>query len=75
MIGSCSKAFTVASMGILMDDFQNGKNPTRKPPVKTFNWKTKIQDLLPDEWMLEDSWASQKANVLDMFSHVTGLAA
>ncbi|KAI0271647.1 hypothetical protein BC834DRAFT_454036 [Gloeopeniophorella convolvens] len=27
----------------------------------------------PGDWELSDSWASQKANLIDMLSHVSGL--
>ncbi|KAL4254577.1 class-A beta-lactamase family protein [Abortiporus biennis] len=73
-IGSCSKAFTSAAMAILMDDFENHRNMTSLPlNVGVFNWQTKITDLLPLEWKLMDEWASSKANLRDIFSHVTGL--
>ncbi len=76
-IGSCSKAFLAASMGILMDDFAQGKNVTPLPPgLGSFTWKTKVQELFPEqdsEWQLSDHWASEKANIFDIFSHVSGL--
>ncbi|KAJ7201961.1 beta-lactamase/transpeptidase-like protein [Mycena rebaudengoi] len=64
-IGSCSKVFLPAALGILMQDFAIGKNKTALPStVSTFDWDTKMQDLLPEEWM---------ANLKDLLSHVTGL--
>ena len=76
-IGSCSKAFLAAAMGILIDDFAQGKNVTSLPPgLGTFTWKTKVQDLFPgndSEWQLSDDWASEKANIIDILSHVSGL--
>ncbi|KAJ7160591.1 beta-lactamase/transpeptidase-like protein [Mycena crocata] len=72
-IGSCSKAFLPASLGILMDDFATRKNQTALPPnVTTFDWETKMQDLLPGEWVVEDSWTQEKANLRDLLSQVTG---
>ncbi|KAJ7485553.1 hypothetical protein FB451DRAFT_59680 [Mycena latifolia] len=54
-IGSCSKAFLSASLGILMQDFADGKNQSSLPEtVAEFNWNTKLHDLLPEEWMVED---------------------
>ncbi|KZP01789.1 beta-lactamase/transpeptidase-like protein [Calocera viscosa TUFC12733] len=72
-IGSCSKAFTAISMGLLMDDFKHGRNVTALPAGVEFDWTTKVIDLLPGEWKLMDDWATSKADLLDIFSHVTGL--
>ncbi|KAJ7243095.1 beta-lactamase/transpeptidase-like protein [Mycena rebaudengoi] len=74
-IGSCSKAFLPAALGILMQDFERGKNKTALPrKVSTFNWDTKIQDLLPEEWLVEDTFTTQKASLKDLLSHQTGFA-
>ncbi|OSC96792.1 beta-lactamase/transpeptidase-like protein [Trametes coccinea BRFM310] len=73
-LASCSKAFLVTSIGLLMDDYAHGRNVTPLPPsVEVFDWDTKMHDLLPGEWALEDPWASEKANLRDAFGHVTGL--
>ncbi|KAJ3482357.1 hypothetical protein NLI96_g7039 [Meripilus lineatus] len=76
-IGSCSKAFLAAAMGILMEDYAQGKNVTPLPDgLDSFTWKTKVQDLFPGEdsvWKLKDDWASQKVNIEDMLTHVSGL--
>ncbi|EIM80585.1 beta-lactamase/transpeptidase-like protein [Stereum hirsutum FP-91666 SS1] len=73
-IGSCSKAFLAASMGILMDDFAHGRNTTLLPEsVVLFDWDTKVKDLLPGEWNLMDQWAEEKANIRDILSHVSGV--
>ncbi|KAI9067465.1 beta-lactamase/transpeptidase-like protein [Trametes sanguinea] len=73
-LASCSKAFLVTSIGLLMDDYAQGRNVTPLPPsVAVFDWDTKMADLLPEEWALEDPWASKKANLRDAFGHVTGL--
>ncbi|KAJ7629456.1 beta-lactamase/transpeptidase-like protein [Mycena polygramma] len=73
-LGSCSKAFLSASLGILMQDFADGRNKSALPDVVTeFNWDTKMRDLLPDEWMTEDEWTTKKASLKDLLSHVTGL--
>ncbi|KAI0792431.1 beta-lactamase/transpeptidase-like protein [Abortiporus biennis] len=73
-IGSTSKAFLTTSVGILMDDYANGRNVTSLPPGLTaFNWQTKVKDVLPGEWKLIDSFATEKANFQDIFSHVSGL--
>lgn len=61
-------------MGILMDDFAQGRNVTSLPDgVDVFDWDTKIKELLPEEWVLMDEWIEKKANVRDALSHVTGM--
>ncbi|KZT69403.1 beta-lactamase/transpeptidase-like protein [Daedalea quercina L-15889] len=73
-LASCSKSFLASAVGILMDDFAQGRNITSLPPgVATFDWQTKLKDLLPDEWALQDEWASGKTNIRDALSHVTGM--
>ncbi|KZT05037.1 beta-lactamase/transpeptidase-like protein [Laetiporus sulphureus 93-53] len=73
-IASCSKAFLASSVGLLMDDFSQGRNVTPLPPgVSRFDWDTKLKDILPDDWVLADEWASQKANIRDILAHVSGL--
>ncbi|KAI0819792.1 hypothetical protein BC628DRAFT_1423439 [Trametes gibbosa] len=48
-IGSCSKAFLAATMGVLMDDLRPGKNETRLPSgLAEFDWNTCLDDLLPE---------------------------
>ncbi|KAJ7902756.1 beta-lactamase/transpeptidase-like protein [Mycena olivaceomarginata] len=75
-LGSCSKAFLSASLGILIQDFADGKNKSALPnTVAEFNWDTKIHDLLPDEWLTEDQWTTEKASLKDLLSHQTGLPA
>ncbi|KAH7908433.1 beta-lactamase/transpeptidase-like protein [Hygrophoropsis aurantiaca] len=75
-IGSCSKAFTGAALGILMDDFASGRNVTSLPPGLTggsFDWHTKVKDILPGDWELLDGWATDKATIRDILSHVSGM--
>ncbi|KZT55820.1 beta-lactamase/transpeptidase-like protein [Calocera cornea HHB12733] len=73
-IASNSKAFTAIALGILMDDFAQGRNVTPLPEsVGKLDWTTKAVDLLPGEWKLKDEWASEKTSLIDMLSHVTGL--
>ncbi|KAH9919588.1 beta-lactamase/transpeptidase-like protein [Fomitopsis serialis] len=73
-LASCSKAFLASAVGILMDDFAQGRNVTPLPDgVTRFDWQTKVNDLLPDEWALDDEWASVKTNIRDTLSHVTGM--
>ncbi|KAJ3550437.1 hypothetical protein NM688_g5077 [Phlebia brevispora] len=75
-IGSCSKAFLAAGLGILIEDFSKGLNTTALPlGLQSFSWETAIQDLFPgdSEWRLYDYWATERATLRDVLSHVSGL--
>lgn len=58
-IGSCTKAFTAAAIGILVDE---GK-------VK---WDDKITQYLPD-FKLYDPWITQKVTIRDFLTHRVGI--
>ncbi|KAI0774853.1 beta-lactamase/transpeptidase-like protein [Trametes elegans] len=74
-LASCSKAFVVVSVGQLMEDYTRGRNVTPLPAaVEVFNWDTRVADLLPGEWALQDDAASEKATLRDAFGHLTGLS-
>ncbi len=61
-------------MGILMDDFQERRNQTSLPVgVNQISWNTKVKDILPDEWEVQDPWANEKVDILDILSHRSGL--
>ena len=63
------------ALGILIDDFAAGKNVVPLPDgVRSFTWKTKVKDLLPTEWKLQDEWATSQTNLQDILTHVTGLS-
>jgi hypothetical protein len=69
-----SKAFTAAALGLLMDDFAQGRNVTPLPDhLSGFSWDTKLKDLLPNDWKLMDPWASEAVSIRDALSHVSGL--
>ncbi|KAI0351246.1 beta-lactamase/transpeptidase-like protein [Trametes cingulata] len=73
-LASCSKAFLASSVGILIDDFAHGRNVTPLPAgVTRFDWDTKVAALLPDEWQLDDPWATSFASLRDVLGHVSGL--
>ncbi|KAI0350602.1 beta-lactamase/transpeptidase-like protein [Trametes cingulata] len=73
-LASCSKAFLVTSIGLLMEDYYYGRNETSLPSsVRVFDWDTKMKDLLPQGWAIIDMWADPKTNLRDAFGHVTGL--
>ena len=64
----------MSALGILMDDFANGRNVTTLPRgVTSFTWDTKVRALLPDDWELMDNWASERASLRDILGHVSGL--
>lgn len=72
-IGSLSKAFCVTAMGLLIDDFEHGRNVTALPfGLTELTWRTRLKDLLPD-WQLMDEWASERATLHDILSHVSGV--
>lgn len=58
-IGSCSKAFTAADVGILVDEGKVG-------------WDEPVRTYLPD-FKLQDEYASGHATPRDLLSHRTGL--
>ena len=64
----------MSALGILMDDFANGRNVTTLPRgVTSLTWDTKVRALLPDDWELMDNWASERASLRDILGHVSGL--
>ncbi|KZT55806.1 beta-lactamase/transpeptidase-like protein [Calocera cornea HHB12733] len=73
-ICSNSKAFAATALGILLDDFQHGRNVAPLPAgLEPLDWTTKVADLLPEEWHLQDEFANRNANLLDLLSHTTGM--
>ena len=61
-IASNSKLFTALTLGTLVE----GSNSSLK-------WTTKVADILGADWKLQDPIAQEHANLLDIFSHRTGL--
>lgn len=58
--GSTTKAFTAAAISLLVD---NG----------TVTWKTRVSDLIRDDFVLSDDYATTHVTLEDMLSHRTGL--
>jgi len=58
-IGSCSKAFTAAALGILVDD-------------KKLEWDKPVRNYLPD-LMLADGYATEHIRPRDLVTHQSGL--
>lgn len=59
-VGSTTKAFTAAAVGLLVDD---GK----------LNWKTPVASLLQDNFVLPDDAEGQSITIEDALSHRTGM--
>ena len=57
------------------DDFGSKPNKTPQVPrgLATFNWDTKVKDILPEQWGLKEIWASEMANIGNIFVHASGL--
>ncbi|ESK85499.1 beta-lactamase [Moniliophthora roreri MCA 2997] len=62
-ICSNSKLFNVVATGLLVS------NESVTPKI---DWTTKIASVIP-EWEIMDSYASEKASIIDLMSHRTGL--
>lgn len=74
-LASTSKAFLSSAMSILIEDFALGRNITSLPGnLKSLSWETKVQDLLPGKWQLADASASERVNIRDILTHVSGEA-
>jgi len=58
-IGSCTKAFTAAALGILADE-------------KKLDWDTPVRDCLPS-FRLHDPVATERTTIRDLLCHRTGL--
>ncbi|KAH9922373.1 beta-lactamase/transpeptidase-like protein [Fomitopsis serialis] len=77
-IGSCSKAFLVAALGILMEDYALGRNVTALPhKVDRVDFETKIQDVFraDDPPLFADSWARSQASFRDVLLHMSGIGS
>ena len=59
-IGSLSKAFTAAAMGILVED---GKT----------TWETSVREIMGEDFHFSDRTLSQEMSILDVLSHKMGL--
>ncbi|TFY68039.1 hypothetical protein EVJ58_g1251 [Rhodofomes roseus] len=77
-IGSCSKAFLVTALGLLMEDYALGRNVTALPRgMEQFNWETKIREMFDTQSPLifADPWARSQASLLDVLSHMSGIGS
>ncbi|KAH8598835.1 putative penicillin-binding protein [Bisporella sp. PMI_857] len=62
--GSTTKAFTASALSFLVDDNE------RYPEVQ---WKTPVSDLIREDFVLTDPWATTHITIEDILSHRTGL--
>lgn len=71
-IASNSKLFLSISVGLILSNatlaasFQNRSG-------KKLGWWTKMKDLMPEEWVIQDDDIEQGATIQDLLSHRTGL--
>jgi CubicO group peptidase (beta-lactamase class C family) len=67
---STSKAFTAAALGIMIGS-GNYTNPSvHNQPLA---WDTPVHDLIPEDFVLADPWATSHITLEDALSHRTGL--
>lgn len=66
-IGSCSKAFTTYALSRLMAD------PSVKVNGKPVTWTTTLADILGNEWLLPDPYATKNMNLLDLAAQKSGM--
>lgn len=68
-IGSNSKLFVVAALGLLIE---------RRVRIRTgeiLTWSTKIKDIFPEgEWQLQDNYAADHADLTDLLNMRSGMA-
>ncbi|CEL04850.1 hypothetical protein ASPCAL05974 [Aspergillus calidoustus] len=62
--GSTTKSFTAAAASLLVDDTENYPNIT---------WTTPLSDLIRDDFVLQDEYATRHITLEDALSHRTGL--
>ena len=63
--GSTTKSFTAAAVSLLIDDSADSKHPLQ--------WSTPISSLIPDDFVLLDTYATHHLTLEDAMSHRTGM--
>ncbi|EAS36506.3 uncharacterized protein CIMG_01860 [Coccidioides immitis RS] len=61
--GSTTKAFTAALMALLVDD-------ENYPDI---HWHTPVHNIIPNDFILQDPWATAQVTIEDMLSHRSGM--
>lgn len=67
---STTKAFTAATLGIMIE---SGNYTAPAAAGQQLAWATKIHDLIPEDFVLHDPWATTHITLEDALSHRTGL--
>ncbi|KAK3360703.1 putative penicillin-binding protein [Lasiosphaeria hispida] len=67
---STTKAFTAAALAHLID---LGNLKTRTVPAKAVAWETPMHDVLLEDFVLMDDWATKHITIEDALCHRTGL--
>lgn len=69
---STSKAFTAAALSIMIES-GNYTVPALPGTHGRLGWDTPVQDILPEDFVLADEWATAHVTLEDALSHRTGL--
>ncbi|KAK7994292.1 penicillin-binding protein [Apiospora marii] len=67
--GSTTKSFTTAALSLLIDNSSSADPDTGTPKL---TWTTPISQLLRDDFVLSDDWATAHVTLEDAASHRTG---
>ncbi|KAJ9151255.1 Penicillin-binding protein 4 [Pleurostoma richardsiae] len=68
--GSTTKAFTAAALGLMIS---SGNYTTLSYPSRPLDWTTPLADILRDDFVLQDDWATAHLTLEDALSHRTGM--
>ncbi|ROV94140.1 hypothetical protein VPNG_09366 [Cytospora leucostoma] len=69
---STSKAFTAAALSIMIDS-GNYTIPALPGTPNRLDWTTPIHDIIPEDFVLTDPWATTHITIEDALSHRSGL--
>lgn len=64
-VGSTTKAYTTATLATLIDSQNHSE--------LSLGWKTPISSIIRDDFVLQDTWATQHLTLEDAVSHRTGM--
>jgi CubicO group peptidase (beta-lactamase class C family) len=71
-LGSVSKHFAATALGLVINDFEHGRNVTALPAgLGELKWSSKLKDVLP-EWSSTDQDIYEHLTLRDALSHVSG---
>ncbi|KFY59746.1 hypothetical protein V496_05555 [Pseudogymnoascus sp. VKM F-4515 (FW-2607)] len=73
---STTKSFTSAAISLLIDDDEHARATSSPfstaPQNEPLTWKTRLASLIPDDFVLSDSYATAHTTVEDALCHRTG---